>query len=136
MASPELWHLIPSAPGILASSRGRVMVLPKLGPMPRGGTRSYGARARRGSWDGNRYVIWIAGKNYKVARLICEAFHGPPPFPEAVCMHKDENSRNNLPDNLAWGTQKENLNAPGFIAYCKSRIGENSPTAKARAKAA
>lgn len=47
-------------------------------------------------------------------------------------MHIDENSRNNKPANLAWGTQKENLNAPGFIEYCKGRVGENSPTTKGR----
>lgn len=72
------------------------------------------------------------GKTYKVHRLVCEAFNGPPPFQGAVCMHLDEDYRNNRPDNLAWGTQKENLNAPGFIAYCRSRTGENSPTAKGR----
>jgi hypothetical protein len=42
-----------------------------------------------------------------------------------VCMHLDENSRNNKPENLAWGTQKENLNAPGFIDYCKSKQKPN-----------
>lgn len=42
-------------------------------------------------------------------------------------MHKDENSRHNAPSNLEWGTQKQNLNAPGFIAKCKSRIGEKGP---------
>jgi hypothetical protein len=49
-------------------------------------------------------------------------------------MHLNENSDDNRPENLAWGTQKQNLNAPGFIAYCKSRTGENSPTAKSRRK--
>ncbi len=47
-------------------------------------------------------------------------------------MHLDENAANNGADNLAWGTQKENLNAPGFLTYCRSRTGEDSPVAKAR----
>lgn len=64
-----------------------------------------------------RYVFQFKGKTYRVARLVCEAFNGPPPFNGAVCMHRDENSANNAPENLAWGTQKENLNAPGFLAY-------------------
>lgn len=136
MANPEIWRLVPSVPDVLASNRGRIMIIPSLGTMPHGGVRHYGARARRGSWDGDRYIILIRGTTYKVARLVCEAFNGPPPFPEAVCMHKDENSRHNEPTNLQWGTQKENLNAPGFLEYCRGRTGENSPTAKARRRAA
>lgn len=56
----------------------------------------------------------------KVHQLVCEAFHGPKPFSRAVVIHKDENSLNNKPSNLTWGTQKENLNCPGFLAYCRS----------------
>ena len=70
----------------------------------------------------------------KVHRAVCEAFHGPPPFPKAVVIHLDENGLNNRPENLRWGTQKENLNMPGFIEYCKARIGENSPAIKGRKK--
>ena len=47
-----------------------------------------------------------------------------------ICLHKDENAANNQPDNLKWGTQKENLNCPKFIAYCKTRTGENNPYVK------
>lgn len=132
MPNPEIWQIVPSVPGLLASTRGRVMVVPKLGVMPHGGLRHYGSRARRGSWDGSRYIFVHEGKTYKVARLVCEAFNGPAPEGKNVCMHLDENSKNNTPANLQWGTQKENLNAPGFIEYCKGRVGENSPTVKAR----
>lgn len=136
MASPELWRLIPTVPGLLASSRGRLMVVPFLGEMPYGGSRQYGGYARKGSWDGARYIFRWNDKTHRVARLVCEAFNGPSPFEDAVCMHLDENSRNNVPGNLKWGTQKENLNAPGFLAYCKGRVGENSPTTKALRKQA
>lgn len=89
-----------------------------------------------GQWDGKRYLYARRGnKTLKVARLVCEAFHGSPPDGSSVCMHMDENSRNNRPENLAWGTQKENLNAPGFIEYCKGRTGDSSATAKGRMKA-
>lgn len=135
MAAPELWRLIPSVPGLLASSRGRVMAIPFRSPVPNGGLRQYGGIARTGSWDGSRYILQWKGKSYKVARLVCEAFSGPPPSNESVCMHLDENARNNVPDNLAWGTQKENLNAPGFLEYCRGRTGENSPFIKGRKKA-
>jgi hypothetical protein len=88
-----------------------------------------------GSWDGKRYIIRVGRykKTFKVARLICEAFHGLPKEGQ-VCMHLDENSRNNRPENLAWGTQKENLNAPQFLEYCKNRTGENSPIIKGKKK--
>ena len=47
-------------------------------------------------------------------------------------LHKDENSRNNRPENLMWGTQKENLNAPGFLKYCRGRTGDNNPYVKGK----
>lgn len=72
--------------------------------------------------------------NMKIHRLVCEAFHGEPPFPKAVVIHLDEDGTNNRAENLRWGTQKENLNMPGFIAYCKSRTGENSPIIKGMKK--
>jgi hypothetical protein len=127
----EVWRPIPSLPEYLASSDGRVMRVPYLQNLPKGGVRCYGGDPVAGQWDGKRYILVYSGKTYKVHRLICEAFHGPAPH-GYVCMHLDENARNNKPNNLRWGTQKENLNAPGFIAYCKSRTGENHPRRKAR----
>ena len=130
MPSDEVWRVISSLPGLVASSEGRLMVVPYFAPMPNGGVRQYGGEPTFGQWDGERYIYPFNGHTYKVAKLVCEAFNGTRPLIHAVCMHKDENSRNNRPGNLEWGTQKENLNAPGFIAYCRSRTGENSPTAK------
>lgn len=127
----EIWRAVPSLPGVLASSYGRLMVSPYIAPAPKGGTRQYGGEPTFGQWDGERYIYPHKGRTYKVARLICEAFHGP--APEGMnCLHDDENARNNKSDNLKWGTQKENLNAPGFIAYCKSRTGDNNPYVKGR----
>jgi hypothetical protein len=102
--------------------------------MPYGGERSYGGDPTFGFWhkqDGRFHII-VHGKTYKTARLIAEGFYGPPPFDGAVAMHLDENAANNRASNLKWGTQKENLNADGFIAYCHGRTGENSPIIKGR----
>lgn len=133
MTTGEIWRSVPSLPDVLASSEGRLMVAPRWQPVNRGeGVRPYGGSPTLGQWDGNRFVYQFRGRTYKVARLICEAFNGPPTKDKNVCMHIDENSRNNKPANLAWGTQKENLNAPGFIDYCKGRLGENSPVVKGR----
>ena len=136
MTTKEIWRCVPSVLGLLVSSEGRVMSVPVFGESPLAGHKQYGGIPSFGCWDGSRYIRVHNGKTYKVARLVCEAFNGPQPLKKTVCMHLDENSRNNKPENLAWGTQKENLNAPGFISYCKSRTGENSPVVKGRKKAA
>jgi hypothetical protein len=130
----EIWRDVPSVPGILVSSEGRIMYTPHREPMPKGGERCYGGQPTFGTWNkqDGRFIIGIRGATYKIARLIAEAFHGLPPFDDAVAMHLDENAANNRPSNLQWGTQKENLNAEGFLTYCRGRIGENSPTSKAR----
>jgi hypothetical protein len=125
----ESWSEIQSFPGLLASSQGRIMVDPYVFQMPNGGERIRGGEPTHGVWDGKRFIYRIRGRCVKVHRLVCEAFNGPPE-PGQVCMHLNENSADNRPENLAWGTQKENLNAPGFIAYCKSRTGEAHPRAK------
>lgn len=133
----EVWKDVPSVPGILVSSEGRIMYTPYRGEMPHGGTRSYGGEPTFGVWNktDGRFIIIIRGTTYKIHRLIAEAFYGPPPFNGAVAMHLDENAANNRAKNIRWGTQKENLNAQGFLAYCRTRTGESSPTAKARKKA-
>ena len=123
---------MPSVPGLLASSLGRLMIEPYTAQMPKGGTRTYGGVPVAGQWDGKRFIYTHGSKTYRLARLICEAFNGPPQTDRSVCMHMDENSRNNRPSNLEWGTQKQNLNAPGFLAHCRSRVGDASPFTKGR----
>lgn len=103
------------------------MVIPHTQQMPHGGERQYGGEPTFGVWakDCGRFITRQGGKTYKVARLVCEAFHGPAPADQPVCMHLDENAANNRPDNLAWGTQKENMNHPAFKAYLRSgKAGE------------
>lgn len=135
----EEWRSVPSQSDLEASSLGRIRVVPHSEAMPNGGERIYGGVPTKGQWDPtqDRYIYTRKGhKSIKVAQLVCEAFNGPKPFEDAVVMHDDENSRNNKPGNLKWGTQKENLNYPGFIAHCKGRTGENSPVIKGRRKSA
>src|SRR6185295_5265641 len=64
-----------------------------------------------GTWGGYQvYHIKIAGKKHKVFGhwMVLDAFHGPKPFPKAVCRHLDGNGRNNSSSNLKWGTYLEN----------------------------
>ena len=96
--------------------------------MPHGGERVYGGSPTFGQWawapsrKHGRFLYCRRGrKTLKVARLVCEAFNGPPPDGSPYCLHIDEDSRNNRPENLKWGTQRENLNAPKYIAELRSR---------------
>jgi hypothetical protein len=130
----EVWLDVPSVPGVLASSEGRVMHVPYRAPGPNGAVRSYGGTPHFGVWNkaDGRFVVRIKNKTYKVHQLIAEAFHGPRPFEGAVAMHVDENAANNRPSNLKWGTMKENMNAPGFLANaaqkCRAKMrGERAP---------
>ena len=140
MTNQEEWRDVPSVPGVMASSWGRFRLPTTTARLPYGGgTRTYTTKPRYGVWavgpGGGRYIFrWSKmRKTFKVARLVCEAFHGPAPFSGAVVMHKNENSRNNTPGNLEWGTQKQNLNAPGFLDYCRARTDVDNPFIKGRA---
>lgn len=138
----EIWMPVPSRAGLMASSLGRIKIPAKVGEMPNGGTRVYdpkptfGIRTRASKTARHEYMNVCSYRmgNIKVHRAVCEAFHGPAPFERAVVIHLDENAMNNRPENLRWGTQKENMNAPGFIAYCKERTGEDSPYVKGKVK--
>ena len=124
----EVWKPVPSIPGLLASSEGRVLIPPCYAPLPNGGYRLYETRPVQGAVTKStrdaahsyRGLYWKKHGNVKVHRAVCEAFHGPAPFDGAVVIHIDEDAHNNCPDNLKWGTQKENLNAPKFKAWQRS----------------
>jgi hypothetical protein len=112
------------------------MRVPYLSKVPNGGTRQYGGEPIFGKThrlNSYRPSIYFNGKNYRVSRLVCEAFHGPSPFDGAVVMHIDDDQTNNKPENLKWATQKENLNTESFKTYCKARTGMNNPRIKGRA---
>lgn len=144
----EIWKRIPSEPGVMASSLGRILQAPSYAPMANGGFRIHTpaprvgliSKANKTATHEYRIVMlrrWGDGPRQqprKVHQLVCEAFHGPKPFPNAVVIHIDENALNNRPENLRWGTQKENLNMPKFKEYCRGRTGENSPWTKGQAK--
>lgn len=138
----EIWKPVPSREGVQASNLGRVLLPVREYQMPHGGMRKtnpkpvFGTRTKA-SKEARHVYMGMANRilgNMKIHRLVCEAFHGPPPFPKAVVIHLDEDATNNRAENLKWGTQKENLNMPGFKAYCRSRTGDSSPRVKGERK--
>lgn len=86
------------------------------------------SRTRYKGFGKKEYVDWYPLKGHRTAkgyvsvsmshenkrvtknvhRLICEAFHGAPTSPSLQTRHLDGNPNNNVPSNLAWGTQEEN----------------------------
>jgi len=134
---------IKNIPGAFARSDGMIKLPETKAKMPNGGERTYktkwifGVKRKSSRTARHKYYgILFQGKNYKIHRLICEAFHGPAPHGKAVVLHLNENALDNRPENLRWGTQKENLNMPGFIEYCRARTGENNPHIKGKKRAA
>lgn len=136
----EIWKDVPTVPELMASSYGRVKLKPYSYVMHNGGVRHYNPKPRWGvtqnhatgrSGAPKRKMIYFVGlkKSFLVARLVCAAFHGQAPEGKKIVMHLDEDPSNNRPENLAWGTQKENLNMPKAQEAFRARTGENSPRA-------
>jgi hypothetical protein len=98
----EEWRRPLSAPEFEVSSLGRVK---RAGRLIRGSVWS----------TGYIYVQTTVGATAPCGKralgvhvLVCEAFHGPRPFPRAIPLHGDGGRNNNAASNLRWGTHKEN----------------------------
>lgn len=96
-------------------------------------------RIRRGNkvlspvGDGDGYLtvkLSYAGisKRFRISRLVCEAFHGPAPFPNADAAHEDGIRSHNASDNLSWKTRKSNI--ADKLSHGTHQAGENGGTAK------
>jgi hypothetical protein len=79
----------------MASNMGRIQ-----GPY---GSQSYGHRRKS-----KYFYIRINHHRMYVQRIICEVFKGPPPSPEYVADHIDDNPSNNRADNLQWLSGPDN----------------------------
>ncbi len=53
-------------------------------------------------------LVSVKRKNYRVHRLVCEAFWGPPPAPGLQVDHIDGTKSNNHFENLEWVTGRVN----------------------------
>jgi hypothetical protein len=68
-----------------------------------------------GHLGNGKYLVHVktrdgrSASKYRVASLVCEAFHGPRLSPESVVRHLDRDMLNNSSDNLQWSTMVEVL---------------------------
>jgi hypothetical protein len=111
----EEWRDIPGYEGFYqASSLGRIRSLPyTYEALDRWGNilsyRHKGKILSTYSSPRGYLSVYLRDKTGKrVNRLVCSAFKGEPPFPDAVARHLDDNKSNNRADNLEWGTPKDN----------------------------
>jgi hypothetical protein len=125
------WRDAPGFPGYKVSSSGQVVSQKRWGL----GKALEGALGRplstRIDKDGYVRVSLMRDGHLctgvSVARLVCEAWHGSPPD-GGVARHLDGSKANNEPSNLAWGSQKENIQ--DAIAHGTAVRGERVHTAK------
>lgn len=119
--SVEEWRPCPFHPLLSASSHGRIRVLAHEGDMPHGGTRVYEGDPVFGtiaaSTGGFRFTCRLLGRTWRVARVVCAAFHGLPEGERDRALHVNENALDNRAVNLRWATQQECTSKPGFISF-------------------
>ena len=128
----EVWKSVPSLPGVQASSLGRLLFPPRNALMPKGGARAYvpeptygyKRKSRKNAAHTYMGVYYKHFGNIKVHQAICEAFHGSKPNKDSVVIHLDENATNNKPDNIKWGSQKENLNMAKIKEYHRTSVSK------------
>lgn len=116
LTTPEIWKDIPGEPDLRVSSLARVLdtrrpwhqaqqhlVSRDLGGMllnPRKNDKGYAyVDVREPRCKPRRLLLH---------RLVLEAFHGSRPAGLEGC-HKDDDIENNAPDNLYWGTHRDNM---------------------------
>ena len=97
----ENWKPIPGYTGFEASDLGRI--------------RNKQGKVRKGHMERGYHVISIRadheryGRNRRIHRLVCMAFHGLPTPEKPMALHKDDDKDNNTPDNLYWGDARDNF---------------------------
>jgi len=115
MSEQEVWKAVPGEPGYEVSNHGRVR-------SPRKVLKPWPGTSGHLSFTANR------GRRYRLHCVIAEVFVGPPPFPGALCRHRDDDPLNNRPENLVWGGKADNM----ADAFANGRIplGEQRANAK------
>lgn len=108
----EVWLPIEDYPWYEVSSQGRVRSINRIVP-ERSGARKFHYGKILNPWTESGYKTVDLSKegvkkSFAVHIIVCTTFHGK--CSEGLeCRHLDGDQQNNLPDNLMWGTRKENV---------------------------
>jgi len=106
----EEWRVISGYKGFYGvSNRGRVR---RVDNNTKGRRNPEGILSLR-TTRGGHYAVCLSLKaqirQFRVGRLMLEAFTGPPPFPNAEARHRNGNPKDNRIENLCWGSKKDNM---------------------------
>ena len=126
--APNPWHESHEI-----SDRGRVKSKKRQSKNRWGGTNPVPEKILSQHPDKDGYMrVWLhvdgTKTNAYVNRLVCEAFHGPPPFEGAQASHLDGTRTKNTPENLQWETSAENH--ARRVEHGTSAKGAGNPKAK------
>lgn len=108
----ETWKPIPGIDGYEASSEGRIRSVDRY--IERSDGRVHKLRGVVLKPAGNKrdeYLRVQVGRKHTmktVHRLVCLAFHGPPPGEDSCVRHLNDNKRDNRQENLRWGSYSDN----------------------------
>ena len=93
---------IPEYPGFYATDTGMIFSVRS------GSRRILSQTLHQGYYRVHIKASKNAWNRVPVHQLVLFAFYGPKPFDGAVCRHLNGNPLDNRPENLKWGTAKEN----------------------------
>jgi len=104
----EIWKTIPSFPFYKASNEGNIkrFIYKRADSVPRS-PRFFGVDDPKAYLHASLVTELNTVKTGYAHKLVCEAWHENPEGKPCV-NHKDNNRKNNRPDNLEWVTHKEN----------------------------
>jgi hypothetical protein len=109
------WRAHPVYTSYEVSSDGQVRSIDRMVLVsgPRSGWKFFPGRVLKLSMHPNGYLggsLSVQGKrlNFEVHRMMCETYHGVAPFDDAQVRHLNGVKTDNRPENLSWGTRKEN----------------------------
>lgn len=127
----ERWRAVAGYEGLYeVSDQGRLRSLRTSGPGKRGVGGLIGTVGTGGYVQGNLFDGRGGSRPFRMHVLVLEAFVGPRPLGK-LSRHLDGNHANNRVENLAWGTQLENMadsiahgTRPRGERHCRAKLTE------------
>ena len=117
----EVWKDIPGFEDrYQASSKGRIRSLGSIQKTALNTTVHHKGKVLTQLPNKDGYLLVHVDKTTQAHRLICSAFHGPPPE-DAECCHANDIRTDNRPENLSWGTRQSNAAEMGLRHRIKGK---------------